>query len=124
MFSVLLNTTQDISVTDQCSIVLPYVVDRTINERLISVKSCTDSTGKGMMDLLQSAIDMVGLDITHCIGNSTDGATNMRGAYNGFTFWLSDAAPEQVHVCATVMYSILSLVMQPKVQLQLLIFFL
>lgn len=69
-----------------------------INERLISVKSCTDSTGKGMMNLLQSAINMVGLDITHCIWNTTDGAANMRGAYNEFTSWLSDAAPEQVHV--------------------------
>jgi len=69
-----------------------------INERLISVKSCTDSTGKGMMNLLQNALEMVGLDIKHCIGNSTDGAANMRGAYNGFTSWPSVAAPEQVHI--------------------------
>lgn len=98
MFSVLLDTTQDISVMDQCSIVLRFVVDGMINERLICVKPCTDSTGKGMMNLLQNAIEIVGLDITHCIGSSTDGAANMRGTYNGFTFWLSVAAPEQVHV--------------------------
>lgn len=101
MFSVLLDTTQGISVIDQCSIesiVLRFVTDGMINERLISVKLCTDSTGKGMMNLLQNALEMVGLDIKHCIGNSTDGAANMRGAYNGFTFWLSVAAPEQVHI--------------------------
>jgi hypothetical protein len=72
MFSVLLDTTQDISVIDQCSIVLQFVTDGMINERLISVKSCTDSTDKGMMNLLQNALEMVGLDIKHCIGNSLD----------------------------------------------------
>eukprot|EP00102_Acyrthosiphon_pisum_P019919 XP_016657129.1 PREDICTED: zinc finger MYM-type protein 1-like [Acyrthosiphon pisum] len=88
----------DISVMDQCSIFIRYVVDGMIHERLISVKSCTDSTGKGMMNLLKKAVDTVGLDITHCIGNATDGAANMRGAYNGFTSWLSEEAPGQVHV--------------------------
>jgi len=98
MFSVLLDTTQDILVMDQCSIFVRYVVDGMIHERLISVKSCIDSTGKGMMNLLKKAVDTVGLDITHCIGNATDGAANMRGAYNGFTSWLSEEAPGQVHV--------------------------
>jgi len=41
---------------------------------------------------------MVGLNIRHCIGNSTDGAANMRGAYNKFTSCLSVAALEQVHI--------------------------
>ncbi|KAL4127406.1 hypothetical protein QTP88_011577 [Uroleucon formosanum] len=95
MFSVLLDTTQDISVIDQCSIFIRYVVDGMIHERLISVKSCIDSTGKGMMNLLKKAVDTVGLDITHCIGNATDGAANMRGAYNGFTSWLSEEATGQ-----------------------------
>ncbi|KAL4103686.1 hypothetical protein QTP88_019030 [Uroleucon formosanum] len=83
---------------DQYSIFIRYVVDGMIHERLISVKSCIDSTGKGMMNLLKKAVDTVGLDITHCIGNATDGAANMRGAYNRFTSWLSEEAPGQVHV--------------------------
>lgn len=57
MFSVLLDTTQDISVMDQCSIILRYVFNGKINEKLIAVKCCTESTGKGMMELLQSAIN-------------------------------------------------------------------
>ncbi|KAL4113078.1 hypothetical protein QTP88_016768 [Uroleucon formosanum] len=57
MFSTLLDTTQDISVMDQCSIFIRYVVDGMIHERLISVKSCVDSTGKGMMNLLKKAVD-------------------------------------------------------------------
>ncbi|VVC37231.1 Domain of unknown function DUF4371 [Cinara cedri] len=93
MFSVLLDTKQDISVFDQCSIVLRFVNNGMINERLISVKSCIVSTGIGMMNLLQNAIEMVDLNITHCIGNSTDSSAYMRGTYNEFTSWLSVAVP-------------------------------
>lgn len=98
MFSVLIDTTQDVSVMDQCSIVIRYVFNGKINEKLIGVKCCTESTGKGMMELLQSAMNEVNIDTSKCIGNATDGAANMQGAYNGFTSWLSRVAPEQIHV--------------------------
>jgi hypothetical protein len=39
MFSVLINTTQDISMMDQCSIILRYVFNGKINEKLIAVKA-------------------------------------------------------------------------------------
>lgn len=47
MFSVLIDTTQDITVTDQCSIVIRYVLHDGIHEKLVAVKPCHDSTGKG-----------------------------------------------------------------------------
>lgn len=33
-----------------------------------------------------------------CIGNATDGAANMQGAYNGFSAKLSEVAVKQIHV--------------------------
>jgi len=59
---------------DQCSIVLRYVINGEINEKLVAVKCCTDSTGEGMMKLLQSALFSIDINITRCIGNATDGA--------------------------------------------------
>ncbi|XP_050065875.1 uncharacterized protein LOC126554927 [Aphis gossypii] len=97
-FSVLIDTTQDVSVMDQCSIVIRYVFHDTINEKLIAVKCVHNSSGKGMAQLLKEELISVGLDLTKCIGNSTDGASNMRGVYNGFTSHLSQLSPEQVHV--------------------------
>lgn len=77
MFSVLIDTTQDVTVMDQCSIVLRYVTNGTINEKLIAVKCCTDSTSKGMMELLQTALEQVKVNPEKCIGNAIGGATNM-----------------------------------------------
>ncbi|XP_025425624.1 uncharacterized protein LOC112694388 [Sipha flava] len=83
---------------DQCSIVIRYVFHGTINEKLIAVKCVHNSSGKGMAELLKEELISVGLDLTKCIRNSTDGASNMRGVYNGFTSYLSKLSPEQVHV--------------------------
>jgi len=67
-------------------------------EKLIGVKYCTESNRKGMIELLQSAMNEVNIDTSKCSGKATDGATNMQGAYNGFTSWLSRVDPEQIHV--------------------------
>jgi hypothetical protein len=98
MFSVQLDTTQDISVKDQCSIILRYVTHKQIQERLIAVVNTTDSTGRGFCELLKKILKDNNLDIRKCVGNATDGASNMQGEYNCFTAWLNNEAPGQMHV--------------------------
>ncbi|XP_065654481.1 uncharacterized protein LOC136081122 [Hydra vulgaris] len=95
-FSLQINTTQDITQKDQCSIVVRYVKGN-IYERVIAVLNCKSSTGKDMCSLISTFIKNSGLHIKNCIGNSTDGAANMRGQYNGFTSWLSKESPGQIH---------------------------
>ncbi|XP_065664685.1 uncharacterized protein LOC136086319 [Hydra vulgaris] len=51
-----------------------------------------------MSNLISTFIKNSGLHIKNCIGNSIDGAANMRGQYNGFTSWLSKESPGQIHV--------------------------
>lgn len=43
-------------------------------------------------------LETMNLDVKQCIGNSTDGASNMQGQYNGFSALLSEKSPTQVHV--------------------------
>jgi hypothetical protein len=97
MFSVQIDTTQDINVQDQCSIVIRYVTE-TVHERVISIVNCTSTTGKGMCDLVCGVFEKVGIDVSKCIGNATDGASNMQGQYNGFNAWLNTVSPGQIHV--------------------------
>lgn len=93
-----LDTTQDISVKDQCSVIIRYITNNEIKETLLALKSCNDSTGQGMMTLLQDVLKENYLDLQNCIGNATDGAANMSGQYNGFAAWLNQHSPGQVHV--------------------------
>ncbi|KAL4121497.1 hypothetical protein QTP88_013997 [Uroleucon formosanum] len=71
MFSVQLDTTQDISVQDQCSIILRYVNYKGIQERLLAVITVQQSTGKSFSDMLQDVLVDNGLDVMKFIIDST-----------------------------------------------------
>lgn len=88
MYAVMLDTTQDITSSDQCSVVLRYVNDNGVNERLIAVVNCSDSTGKGMHDLLQNVLLLNNLNKKNCIANTTDGG----GKYARGVRWIFNMA--------------------------------
>jgi len=94
----MLDTTQDIAAKDQCAIVIRYVGNNSVHERLISLVNCTDTTGQGMCQLLKYVLTSNDINIKNCVANATDGAANMQGEYNGFNAWLNETAPNQVHV--------------------------
>ena len=99
MFAVEIDTTQDISAQDQCSVVLRYVDSSgTIQERLVSVMKCEESTGESFVNLVLDIMLELNLDLKNCVGNSTDGAANMQGRYNGFSSLLAKEAPHQIHI--------------------------
>jgi len=98
MFSIQIDTTQDISVQDQCSIIIRYVNMIGVHEKLFAVVTMKDSKGKSFHTMLENILTKNGLNIENCIGNATDGAANMQGQYNGFSAWLSKSSPNQVHV--------------------------
>ncbi|KAM4795991.1 LOW QUALITY PROTEIN: zinc finger MYM-type protein 1-like [Rhinophrynus dorsalis] len=77
MFSIQLDTTQDINVSDQCSIIIRYVTD-VVHERLIAVVNCTSTTGKALCEMICDVLGSIEIDITKCVGNSTDGAVICR----------------------------------------------
>jgi len=98
MYSVQLDTTQDITVVDQCSIIVRYVIDTKIYERLIAMVKCTSSKGIDFVNLLLNNFTKLGINSKNCIGNSTDGAANMQGAYSGFSKKLSEVTLTQTHI--------------------------
>ena len=95
MFSVQIDTTQDLTSKDQCAVVLRYVTN-TAHERVIGVIDCDSATGQHFVELLKQTLEKVGINIKNCVGNSTDGAANMQGQYKGFSALLSGEAPDQV----------------------------
>lgn len=97
IFSVQIDTAQDITTKDQCSVIVRYVTDR-IHEKLLTVVKCKSSTGEYLFKLLTDIFNSYKIDIKRWVGSSTNGAANMQGQYKGFSTWLSAEAPNQVHV--------------------------
>jgi len=95
MYSIQIDSAQDINGHDQLCVILCYVTDK-INECVIAAENCKSGTGKNFADLINRLLNENRIDIGKCIGSSTDGAANMQ--YNEFFAWLTKAVPEQNHV--------------------------
>ncbi|CAH2319437.1 zinc finger MYM-type 1-like [Pelobates cultripes] len=95
MFSVQMDSTQDVSAHDQCAIVVRYVVED--KERLVRLLNVEDSSSKGLHDLLRDSLSDIGLHLEQCIGDSFDGAANMCGTYTGLQALMTEVRPSHIH---------------------------
>jgi len=79
VFSIMIDTTTDISNLEQFSLVLRFVNDQgMVEERLVALKIATDSTGKGMFNLFCDICETYGLDWKNQLcAQSYDGAAVM-----------------------------------------------
>lgn len=95
-FSVQVDSTQDISVREQCAIVARYVYDGKVNERLLYLIDVKKSTGLNLYTILKEQLKKINLEVYNIIGCSFDGAANMSGEYNGL----------QAHIKNNTSYSV------------------
>ena len=79
MFSPQIDTTRDITSQNQCTAIIRYVRAHEICERLISVVNCEASTRKYFVELVKKVVKDLNIEMWKCVGNSTDGASNMQG---------------------------------------------
>ena len=83
IFFVEINTTQDVSCQDQCSIILRYAHKGVVLERLLFLVKAESSTGEGLFNLLKANLDRLSINIENWVGDNFDGAANMSGQYRG-----------------------------------------
>lgn len=92
-FSVIMDTTQDISRKDQLSQVFRYVTiskdtsgrpnNIKINESFLGFKEVHDQTASGLEKVILDGIEEKGLSLSKCRGQGYDGAATMSGVYSG-----------------------------------------
>ena len=86
-YSVILDSTPDVSHTDQLSLIIRYVLQLDgrceIKQSFIDFVPCDDKTGAGLADKLCSILDDEGLNFGYMGGQGYDNGSNMAGIYNG-----------------------------------------
>lgn len=91
-FSLMADTTPDLSHKDILSIVIRYAdMEGNIYERLVKTTECCDKSGQGMTDLLIKCLRELGLDTAKLAFQSYDFASNMSGRFNGVQKKITDA---------------------------------
>lgn len=82
-FSIMIDSTQDISVLDQLAICVRYIYNGIVQERLLRLIVCSNSSGIAHFNLLEKELLKLNLSLNDVIACSFDGASNMKGIYNG-----------------------------------------
>ncbi|XP_063749772.1 zinc finger MYM-type protein 1-like [Eleginops maclovinus] len=111
-YSVILDTTQDISKVDQLSQVLRYVTipkddndvpsDVQIHESFMGFHSVHDQSAHGLEKIILELLEMKGISVNKCRGQGYDGAATMSGVYSGLQKRISDREPNAMYVhCAS-----------------------
>lgn len=59
---------------------------------------CEAVTGQYFVLMLADVMEKLNLELSNCISNAMDSASNMQEQYRGFFMLLSSKAPNQVHV--------------------------
>lgn len=110
IISVMVDSTQDVAVMDQLAIVIRYIFEGNVFERLLKLVIVKDSSGKALYDLIKQNFETCGISMSKIVGCSFDGAANMRGAYNGLQAHMSSDNPDLVytHCMAHVLNLVIS----------------
>ncbi|XP_024315562.1 zinc finger MYM-type protein 1-like [Brachypodium distachyon] len=83
LFSVLIDESRDISVKEQMALVVRYINKGEVIERFLGIKHVTETTAEALKKALVEVLGNHGLLIANLCGQGYDGASNMRGEFNG-----------------------------------------
>lgn len=111
-YSIMLDTTQDITKIDQLSIIIRHVciirnenqhpINFNISETFLGFYDLKDHSAEGMTDQVMNILREMNIPIQKCYGQGYDGASVMSGVYNGVQSRIKRIQPhaEYVH-CAS-----------------------
>lgn len=100
VFSIIIDTTTDVSNLEQFSLVLRFINEEgQTEERLIAMKVAHDPTGLGMFNVFSDICIKYNIDWeTNLCAQSYDGAASMQGQYSGVRSYVQEKNPNAIYV--------------------------
>ncbi|KAL4113232.1 hypothetical protein QTP88_016891 [Uroleucon formosanum] len=100
LFSVIIDTTTDISNKEQFAFLMRYVNEQgNIEERLVALVTAPDSTGRGLFEVFCNITEKYGIDWKKRLcAQAYDGAASMQGKYSGLKTFIQNENPNALYV--------------------------
>nr|XP_006009390.1 PREDICTED: zinc finger MYM-type protein 1-like [Latimeria chalumnae] len=97
-FSVLVDSTPDISNLDQLMCVVRYVLPNGPVERFLTFLDFETHSGQDIAKSLLQFFEKIGVNIVDCRGQSYDNASNLSGKYQGMQAWIRERSENAVYI--------------------------
>ena len=124
LFSILVDECRDSSNKEQLAIVLRYVNAKgCVKECFVGIVHVPNTTSNALLQAVEGTLAKLGLSFDRLRGQGYDGASNMKGEYNGLKALVLERAPTAYYVHCFAHQLQLILVAVAKNHLQLATFF-
>jgi hypothetical protein len=97
-YSLEVDSTQDVTATDQFAICFRYTKDGRVHDRLFSLVDMQDTTGAGTFHKVKSILAENAIPLQQMVGVATDGGANLRGIHNGLVAHLKRENAKLIYV--------------------------
>ncbi|TVU39404.1 hypothetical protein EJB05_12821, partial [Eragrostis curvula] len=98
-FSVLIDESRDVSIAEQMAVIVRFVNDKgMVVERFLGLQHVPDTTSNALKKALLQMLSRYGLVVARLRGQGYDGASNMRGQFNGLQKQIRDENPYAFYV--------------------------
>lgn len=124
-FSIMVDESRDISIKEQMAVVLRYVDNHgQVIERFMGVQHVSDTTSESLKKAVDQLFSTLGLSMSMLRGQGYDGASNMKGEFNGLKSIILREHPCAFYVHCFAHQLQLALVAVAKGNLEIVTFFL
>uniref|UniRef100_H3AFS4 TTF-type domain-containing protein n=1 Tax=Latimeria chalumnae TaxID=7897 RepID=H3AFS4_LATCH len=97
-FSVLVDSTPDISNLDQLTCVVRYVLPNGPVEHFLTFLDFEKHSGQDIAKSLLKFFEKIGVNIADCQGQSYNNASNLSGKYEGMQAWIRERSENAVYI--------------------------
>ncbi|KAJ1294689.1 hypothetical protein BS78_01G165000 [Paspalum vaginatum] len=99
LFSILIDESRDISIVEQMAVIVRFVNKKgMVVERFLGLKHVEDTTSNALKKSLLEMLAKYELSVARLRGQGYDGASNMRGEFNGLQKQIRDENPNAFYV--------------------------
>ena len=97
LYAIIADETPDLSRTEQLSILVRYVWNGVVEERLLAVEPMEETTADALFHTINKKLQQCGIEVANMRGQCYDGASNVSGVHTGLQARIKALSPSALY---------------------------